>query len=89
MNAFALCLPRCSGGQPVATEEQRYGLRLAVLALPAHPLLTTLEALAVVGPAAFGHEEVRYVPVAQYVPPKPIPVHVLPAAPQAGQQAQD
>lgn len=50
-------------GLPVATEEVRYGLRVTVSALPAHPLLTTPEALAVVGPAAFGHPEVAYAPL--------------------------
>lgn len=41
----------------------RYGLRVSVIGLPAHPLLTTPEALAVVGPAAFGHPEVAHVPL--------------------------
>ena len=43
-------------GEPFPTDELRYGLRVAVLALPAHPLLTTPEALAVVGPRAFGYD---------------------------------
>lgn len=62
-----------AAGLPIATEELRYGLRAAVLGLPAHPLLTTPEALAVVGPAAFGHPGVAYAPLAQYVPPAGIP----------------
>jgi len=37
-------------------------VRVAVLALPAHPLLRTPEALAVVGPRAFGYD-VDYVPL--------------------------
>ncbi len=45
-----------AGGEAVATEELRYGLRLAVLLLPAHPLLKTPEALRVVGPQAFGYQ---------------------------------
>jgi hypothetical protein len=40
----------------VGTEELRYGLRLALLHLPAHPLLRSPEALAVVGPHAFGYQ---------------------------------
>lgn len=38
----------------MSTEELHYGLRLSVVALPAPPQLTTAEALAVVGPEAFG-----------------------------------
>ena len=48
--------------EPVGTELLRYGYRVAVLALPAHPLLRTPEALAVVGPRAFGYD-VDYVPL--------------------------
>ena len=51
----------------------RYGLRAAVLVLPAHPLLTTPAALAVVGPAAFGHGDVAYTPHGSYVQPRSIP----------------
>lgn len=51
----------------------RYGLRVAVVGLPAHPLLTTPEALAVVGPAAFGRPEVAFAPLAAYTAPQPIP----------------
>lgn len=51
----------------------RYGLRVAVVGLPAHPLLATPQALAVVGPAAFGHADVAYAPLAQYAAPQPIP----------------
>jgi len=41
-------------GHAITTEVLRYGQRVAVLALPCHPLLRTPEALAVVGPQAFG-----------------------------------
>ena len=44
----------CAGGHPVATEELRYGMRLAVICLPADAMLLTPEALQVVGPRAFG-----------------------------------
>lgn len=67
------CLPTFAAGQPIATEEMRYGLRVAVVVLPAHPLLTTPQALAVVGPAAFGHAEVAYVPLGRYAEPGSIP----------------
>ena len=41
-----------AGGAPLQTEDLRYGLRVSVLGIPAHPLLRTPEALAVVGPGA-------------------------------------
>ena len=43
-------------GHAITTDVLRYGQRVAVLALPCHPLLRTPEALAVVGPHAFGLE---------------------------------
>lgn len=70
--APSLPRPRADG-LPVATEELRYGLRLAVLGLPAHPLLTTPQALVVVGPAAFGHGGVQFTPLAAYTEVQPIP----------------
>ncbi len=44
-------------GEPIGTESLRYGLRVAVLAMPAPKELKTPEALAVVGPRAFGYDE--------------------------------
>lgn len=52
-------------GLPITTEVLRFGLRVAVLALPCHPLLRTAEALEVIGPAAFGYPDVVYRPLAQ------------------------
>ncbi len=43
-------------GAPIGTEALRYGLRVAVLALPAPKELKTAAALAVVGPRAFGYD---------------------------------
>ncbi|MCY3916440.1 MAG: DUF917 domain-containing protein [Chloroflexi bacterium] len=43
-------------GEPIGTEALRYGLRVAVLAMPAPRELKTPEALAVVGPRAFGYD---------------------------------
>lgn len=54
-----------AGGHPLQTEDLRYGLRVSILGLPAHPLLRTPEALAVVGPAAFGYDDVKYQPLAE------------------------
>eukprot|EP00058_Branchiostoma_floridae_P018947 XP_002604436.1 hypothetical protein BRAFLDRAFT_79264 [Branchiostoma floridae] len=68
-NKVVACVPDlitivdADSGTPIATEEQRYGLRVAVLVLPAPLLLCTPEALQVVGPQAFGYpEDVIYSP---------------------------
>lgn len=50
-------------GMPITTEVLRYGQRIAVLALPSHDLLRTPEALAVVGPAAFGYPDITFTPM--------------------------
>lgn len=51
---FQLLTRHCvTGGCSVATEELCYGLRLAVVQLPANNKLLTAEALEVVGPQAF------------------------------------
>ncbi len=42
-------------GEAIGTESLRYGLRVAVLAMPAPKELKTPESLAVVGPRAFGY----------------------------------
>jgi DUF917 family protein len=52
-------------GRAITTEVLRYGQRVAVLALPCHPLLRTAEALAVVGPQAFGLDGVTFRPLAR------------------------
>ncbi len=51
-------------GEPIGTESLRYGLRVAVLGMPAPKELKTLRALEVVGPAAFGYSEVLFTPMA-------------------------
>ncbi len=50
-------------GEPITTEVLRYGMRVAIIVMPCHPLLRTPEALAVVGPAAFGYPDVSYQPM--------------------------
>ena len=50
-------------GEPIGTESLRYGLRVAVLAMPAPRELKTPAALAVVGPRAFGYD-VDFAPMA-------------------------
>ena len=51
-----ICIINLEDGEPVGTESLRYGLRVAVLGLPAPPELKTPQALEVVGPQAFGYE---------------------------------
>lgn len=51
-----ICMVDLESGQPITTEVLRYGLRVAVLGLPCHPLLSAPEALAVIGPRAFGYD---------------------------------
>jgi uncharacterized protein len=51
-------------GEAITTEMLRYGQRIAVLALPCHPLLATPEALEVVGPKGFGFDDLVYRPMA-------------------------
>jgi DUF917 family protein len=51
-----ICMVDLETGHPITTEVLRYGLRVAVLGIPCHPLLSTPEALEVVGPRAFGYD---------------------------------
>ena len=51
-------------GEPITTEMLRYGQQLATVALPAHALMKTPEALKVVGPKAFGYADLDFVPLA-------------------------
>jgi DUF917 family protein len=57
-----ICIVDSETAAPVTTEVLRYGLRVTVLGIPAPPLLRTPEALAVVGPGAFGYD-VAYLPL--------------------------
>ncbi len=51
-----ICILSLEDGEPVGTESLRYGLRVAVLGMPAPKELKTAQALAVVGPQAFGYD---------------------------------
>ena len=51
-----ICIISLEDGEPIGTESLRYGLRVAVLALPAPRELKTVRALEVVGPRAFGYD---------------------------------
>jgi DUF917 family protein len=58
-----ICLVGADTAEPVTTELVRYGLRVVVIGMPAHERLKTAEALAVIGPAAFGYPDVAYAPM--------------------------
>ncbi|MEM7031653.1 MAG: DUF917 domain-containing protein [Chloroflexota bacterium] len=66
-----ICIVDSETGRPISTEEIRYGLRVAVLGIPCSPLLRSPEALAVVGPSAFGYE-IDYQALGNYVEPEPV-----------------
>ncbi len=51
-----VCIVDAENGRAIGTEEQRYGLRVTVIVLPAPGLLTTPVALESVGPRAFGYD---------------------------------
>jgi DUF917 family protein len=55
-----ICLVDAETAEPVTTELVRYGLRVAVLGIPAPAALRTETALRVIGPAAFGYGDVEY-----------------------------
>lgn len=50
--------------EPITTEIVRYGLRVAVLGIPAPALMKSERALEIVGPASFGYGDVPYEPLA-------------------------
>ena len=60
-------------GEPVTTEEVRYGLRVAAIFMPCFPLWTKPQGLATSGPAAFGYQDVTYVSVNAYKEYPPFP----------------
>ena len=59
-----ICIVDAETAEPITTEVLRYGLRVAVLGIPAPGMIATPKALEVVGPAAFGYPEVEYRPLA-------------------------
>ena len=58
-----ICMLETETGEPITTEQLRYGLRVTVLGIPCTDKFRTPEALAVVGPAAFGYPDVIYDPM--------------------------
>ncbi len=59
-----ITLVQLEDGEPIGTESLRYGLRVAVLAMPAPKELKTARALEFVGPGAFGYPDVAFAPMA-------------------------
>jgi len=58
-----ICILDTESGEPITTEQLRYGLRVTVLGIPCSDKLRTPRALEVIGPTAFGYPEVTYVPM--------------------------
>ena len=58
-----ICLVDLDTAEPVTTEVVRYGLRVAVLGIPAPAMLKTEQALRTIGPAAFGYPDVPFLPL--------------------------
>jgi DUF917 family protein len=58
-----ICILNLDDGEPVQTEMLRYGLRVAVLGLPAARELKRPHTLQVIGPAAFGYPDIEYQPL--------------------------
>ncbi len=51
-----ICIVASDDAEPITTEMLRYVQRVVVIGIQCHPLLSTPEALAVVGPRAFGYD---------------------------------
>ena len=58
-----ICSLESESGEPITTEQLRYGLRITLLAIPCTDKFRTPQALEVVGPAAFGYPEVTFDPL--------------------------
>jgi DUF917 family protein len=56
-------------GEAIGSQELRYGLRVSVIGMPAHPLWKTDKGLVVGGPAGFGLD-IPFTGVGDYSPPR-------------------
>ncbi|CAN1574703.1 COG3535 Uncharacterized conserved protein [Paracoccaceae bacterium] len=70
-----ICIVDSETGRPIGTEEQRYGLRVAILSLPAPAILRTEPALLLMGPRAFGYD-FDFVPLGQSTEPRPVAAYM-------------
>jgi hypothetical protein len=57
-----ICMVDSESVEPITVDALKYGQRIKLLAVRAPPMLRTPEALAIVGPQAFGFED-PYIPV--------------------------
>lgn len=58
-------------GEAIGSQELRYGLRVSVIGMPAHPLWKTDKGLQVGGPAGFGLD-IPFKGVGDYTPPRSV-----------------
>ena len=58
-----ICMLETESGEPITTEQLRYGLRVTILGIPCTDMFRNAKALKVVGPAAFGYPDVTYDPM--------------------------
>ncbi len=58
-----ICIVDAETAEPITTEMLRYGLRIEVLGIPAPEALKSEAAMRYVGPAAFGYNDVEFVPL--------------------------
>jgi uncharacterized protein len=58
-----ICMLETETGEPITTEQLRYGIRVTILGIPCTDKFRTVEALKVVGPTAFGYDDVTYYPM--------------------------
>jgi DUF917 family protein len=58
-------------GEAIGSQELRYGLRVSVIGMPAHPLWKTEKGLQVGGPAGFGLD-ISFKGVGDYRPPRSV-----------------
>jgi DUF917 family protein len=66
-----ICIVDAETAEPITTELLRYGLRIEVLGIPAPEALKSEPAMRNVGPAAFGYNDVDFVPLPGYFANKP------------------
>ena len=66
-----ICIIDAETAEPITTELLRYGLRIEVIGIPAPEALKSDAAMRSVGPAAFGYNDVEFVPLPGHFANKP------------------
>lgn len=79
MNNVLACVPDlitlmdADTAQPIPMEEVRFGIRVAVVAMRASPMLSSEQGLKFVGPQAFGYgDDIKYTPLCEFVDAGPV-----------------